>query len=240
MGRLRHELMARATSISISRAIASQVRAPSVVIGNPYDDEVFRKTANRWTDKELVFCGRLVPDKGADLLLKALSILNARKLYPKLTIIGSRSEEPRLRTMVDELGLAGQVIFAGVKTGAELAHHLCAHEIMVVPSLWNEPFGVVALEGIAFGCVIVGSEGGGLKEAIGPCGATFPNGDYDALAAKLEELLSSPQLLAGYRAGASEHLAHHTTEAVGRKYLQVFVAALEGRHREAPDIRRSF
>lgn len=99
----------------------------------------------------------------------------------------------------------------------------------VVPSIWREPFGIVALEGIACGCVVVGSEGGGLKEAIGPCGVTFPNGDAEALPARLEALLSSPQLLVGYRAKAATHLSAYTKAVVAEKYLRIFAAAIQRR-----------
>jgi glycogen synthase len=236
IGKLRHRMIGLATNISISRAIANHVRAPSVVIANPYDDEVFQEISGRPRGRELVFCGRLVPDKGVDLLLQAVSILKSRKLHPDLTIIGSGSEERRLRAMVGELGIARQVTFAGVKTGPELATFLNAHKIMVVPSLWNEPFGVVALEGIACGCVIAGSEGGGLKDAIGPCGATFPNGDCHALAEQLQELLTSSQLLAQYRKNASAHLSRYTRRAIGENYLQIFTAVINGRSRESVSI----
>jgi glycogen(starch) synthase len=239
MGKFRHKMMGRAAGISISRAIANHVRAPSVVIGNPYDDEVFREMPNRRRDKELVFCGRLVPDKGADLLLKSISILKARRVYPELTVIGSGSEERRLRATAGELGIAQQVTFAGVRTGRELSELLNAHKIMVVPSLWNEPFGVVALEGIACGCVVVGSEGGGLREAIGQCGVTFPNGDSDALAERLQDLLISPQLLVQYRGQAPEHLSHYTRTAVGERYLQIFTAVLDGGTSQLESIRGS-
>ena len=61
------------------------------------------------------------------------------------------------------LGLERQVEFTGVLQGETLVRTLNAHRIMVVPSRTPEPFGVVALEGIACGCVVVGSEGGGLS-----------------------------------------------------------------------------
>ena len=70
-GRLKHWLLRRATGVSISRAIAGHV-VPSRVIGNPYDDVVFREMPGLMRYKELVFCGRLVSEKGAALLLNAL------------------------------------------------------------------------------------------------------------------------------------------------------------------------
>jgi glycosyltransferase involved in cell wall biosynthesis len=232
VGRLKHLLLAQATGISISTAVACHLHTPSTVIGNPYEDSVFRAIPGIPRDKEIVFCGRLVSAKGADLLLKALSILGSKHLRPKLTIIGSGPEEPLLKAMTTAVGLADQVTFAGVKTGRELAECLNAHKIMVVPSIWQEPFGVVALEGIACGCVVVGSDGGGLKDAIGPCGVAFPNGDAEALAARLKDLISSSKSLAPYRASAVAHLSAHTKSAVAEKYLQIFDTAINGRSPE--------
>jgi glycogen(starch) synthase len=87
--------------------------------------------------------------------------------------------------------------------------------IVVVPSLWPEPFGIVAREGIACGCVVVGSALGRLPDAIGPCGVAFLNGNHVALAGRLTELLRSPQQIAALRARAAAHLARHTADAVG-------------------------
>ena len=116
--------------------------------------------------------------------------------------------------------------FAGVKSGDELAQLLNAHKVMVVPSRWDEPFGIVALEAVACGCAVVGSAGGGLPEAIGPCGVTFPNNDAVALARALEDLLTNDAKLASLRAGAEAHLARHRPREVARAYLKVFEQAL--------------
>ena len=227
VGRLKRRILARSTNISISTAVAADLRTPSIVIGNPYDDLVFRELPGVPRDRDLVFCGRLVADKGADVLLTALGVLGRRGLSPNLSIIGTGPEEPKLRSMTRELALEKQVTFEGKKVGRELAQCLNAHRIMVVPSIWREPFGIVALEGIACGCAIVGSKGGGLKEAIGPCGLTFPNGDAEALAARLEELVTSPQSLALYRVKATAHLVGYTKGAVAKKYLRIFAAAIQ-------------
>jgi glycosyltransferase involved in cell wall biosynthesis len=100
------------------------------------------------------------------------------------------------------------------------------HRLMVVPSRWQEPFGIVALEGIACGCVVVGSEDGGLRDAIGPCGVTFPNGDAKALAQTLFRLLTDEGRLSGYRTGAEAHLSRHRKAEVAKSYLEVFARAI--------------
>jgi glycosyltransferase involved in cell wall biosynthesis len=215
-----------ATGISISTAIAKHLRPPSIVIPNPYDDEIFTNISNVERTKDVVFVGRLVSGKGADLLLYAMRTLKDRGFELHGTIVGPGPEEMQLRKLATELGLERSIEFAGTKTGGDLVKVLHAHKIMVVPTVWKEPFGIVALEGIACGCVVVGSEGGGLKDAIGPCGVTFPNGDVDALAKALAELLTYPQKMGPYRAAAKAHLALHTRSAVAKAYLRIFESAI--------------
>jgi len=109
-----------------------------------------------------------------------------------------------------------------MQTGETLVRTLNAHEIMVVPSRLAEPFGVVALEGIACGCALIGSERGGLADAIGPCGIVFPNGDATALAQGLKRLLLDGELRRTLRSHAPPHLARHTPAQIAEEYLTVF------------------
>lgn len=215
-----------ATSIAISEAIAHHLHHPSTIIPNPYRDEQFRLLPAIERTKDLVFVGRLVSDKGVDLLLQAVANLSAYNLTPKLTIIGSGVEEAALRQQAKALNLDAQVAFVGSKVGDELVTLLNQHHILVVPSRWHEPFGVVALEGMACGCVVVGSEGGGLKDAIGTGGITVPNGDVDALTQALAHLLKHPDERTRYRNNASKHLANHRQAAVARAYLRVLEEAI--------------
>jgi glycosyltransferase involved in cell wall biosynthesis len=215
-----------ATSIAISQPIADHLNYPSALIPNPYRDSLFRRLPSTARTKELVFLGRLVSDKGLDLLLNAIADLKKRDLFPRLTVIGTGEDNMALWQQALDLGIDSQVTFVGSKVGNELVCLLNEHQILVVPSRWHEPFGVVALEGIACGCVVVGSSGGGLKDAIGNCGITFPNGDQAALAKALARLLTQPALLARYRANAPSHLPKHHQATVAKAYLQVLEEAL--------------
>jgi glycosyltransferase involved in cell wall biosynthesis len=155
------------------------------------------------------------------LILEALITLRSQGQCLTLTIVGSGPEEAALRRLAQQLGLDDQVCFAGVERGHNLARLLNAHRVMVVPSIWLEPFGIVALEGIACGCIVIGSEGGGLKEAIGPCGLTFPNGDVEALTRCLANLFEHPEHWPAFRAAAADHLVQHTPAVAASAYLQV-------------------
>lgn len=220
-GWLKHWAIRKATGIAISKAIASDFSTSCRVIPNPYDDKVFRILPDILRDKDLVFVGRLITDKGVDLLLRSVAVLKVRGLMPSLTIVGGGPEEIRIKELALDLGINRQVVFAGVKRDEELAKILNGHRIIVVPSLCLESFGMVALEGIACGCAVVGSEGGGLKEAIGPCGYTFPNGNVRALSACLEELLTHPKLVENFRYRVDAHLSSYRSQAVVSAYLQV-------------------
>lgn len=225
----RYLLRFAAASISVSRAVADDLGTPSVVVPNSYRDELFRRLPGIGRTGDLVFVGRLVSDKGADVLFDALSLLAAEGLRPRLAVIGDGPELPALRQQAEKLGIPGQVDFLGTRTGEELVELLNRHRVLVVPSRYNEPFGIVALEGIACGCVVVGSEGGGLKDAIGPCGETFRNGDAADLARTLGRLLRHPENDRDYLRHADEHLARHTAGRAAAAYLREMEGALRRR-----------
>ena len=225
--RLKHTVVGQTTSVAISEAVAACFATDSTVIHNPYDARTFFfATSSEERPADLIFLGRLVSEKGVDILLEALAALRTRGLSPTLTIVGAGPELSAMQEMAAALRLHDQVTFAGPKRGEELVALLRRHRILVVPSRSDEPFGVAALEGIACGCVVVGSQGGGLPEAIGPCGLTFPNGDVKALAQALELLLLSPNEQEPLLAQAPHHLAKFHPATIAQAYLNLFHSKL--------------
>ncbi len=215
--RFKRALLPRAKNVAISRAIADDIATPAEIIGNPYDDQVFKLLPGIARDGDIIFVGRLVSDKGADLLLHAVAELNEPK--PSLTIVGVGPEETNLRQLARELKL--EVTFAGAESGGGLAEMLNRYRIIAIPSRWPEPFGVVALEGIACGCVPIGSEQGGLREAIGPCGLTFANGDIAQLSRRLRELLLDSSRRERLHEAAPAHLQQFRASVVAGRYLEI-------------------
>jgi glycosyltransferase involved in cell wall biosynthesis len=224
-GQMKNLLTYLFTNIAVSKALACRIKGRTAVIPNSYRNDVFREIAGHKRDQELVYLGRLVPEKGLDVLLEALARLIREDLQPCLTVIGTGPEGDRLRTRAVELGIHSQVKFVGVQQGEDLARTLNSHRILVIPSTWEEPFGIVALEAIGCGCVVIGTDGGGLPEAIGPCGVIVPRRDAEALATAIRELVINEQLQRRYRAAFHDHLARYTPERLVRAYLNV----LEGR-----------
>ena len=238
--RMKRYVLRYARNVAVSESVARMLPVAASVIGNPYQDELFHVMPGTARDRDLVFVGRLVSDKGVDVLLDALkSLRDGASLRPMVTIVGDGPEREAISQQIRAYGLDDQVVLAGVQQGSDLVKLLNEHKILVVPSRWKEPFGVVALEGIACGCVVVGSADGGLSEAIGPCGVTFPNGDSAELAAALVPLLTSPGEIERYRSGAENHLRQHSVGSIAASYLEVFRDVVENReHRRLGYVRR--
>jgi glycogen(starch) synthase len=220
--RLKRLALRRATNVYISKAVRDHVGYPGSVIPNPYDSLTFRLMPEVKRERSLVFLGRLVSDKGCDLLIQSLAKLRGRGFVPRLTIIGTGSEEDALKEMVTEEKLDDQVLFVGALKGEALAKELNRHQVMVIPSRWEEPFGIVALEGIACGCMVVGSENGGLPEAIGPCGMTFQNENVVDLSQAIQKIFEKRETIQHSPEVISNHLNRHRVEAIAGQYIEIF------------------
>src|SRR5438046_2836554 len=165
--RIKRALLPRVRNVAVSLAIANDINIGAEVIGNPYDDRIFKLIPHAARGRELLFVGRLVSDKGVDVLLRALGILKQQNISACLTIIGCGPEEANLRALACELGLGQAVTFAGETVGPELAELMNRHQIIVIPSRRPEPFGIVAPEGSACGRTGGGTTEGGVSEPMG-------------------------------------------------------------------------
>jgi glycosyltransferase involved in cell wall biosynthesis len=222
---LKLAVLRRCHNVAVSKAIGATIPIRTVIIGNPFQTEEFTELEDGPRIKDIVFLGRLVSQKGCDLALHALSILSKDGFHPSFTVIGDGAELPMLKRQTRELGLEQQVKFLGsLREGR--GKEVAKHKIMVVPSSYAEPFGIVALEGLAAGCVVVASSAGGLPEAVGPCGILFPNGDAKAMASALRELLTDPALRERFLTEKNRHLERFQPKIIAQKYLNLFQTVL--------------
>jgi glycosyltransferase involved in cell wall biosynthesis len=225
--RLKRYLVRHAACISVSRAVAADVKSESIVIGAPYDEELFRQSTAPQRSTELLFVGRLVSSTGVGVLIEALGKLRDLGHTPALTSVGDGPERPALHAQVRALKLEPQVRFVGQRTGTELRDVFCTHHIVVVPSVTPETFGIVAVEAIACGCIVVGSDrAGALPEVIGSWGATFKMGDPAALTDVLAQLLCQPEQMARLREGAASYVSQFASAQVANNYLAIIRRAV--------------
>jgi glycogen synthase len=224
--RIKRGLLWRPRCFSVSRYIADTMPPGSGIIGNPFDSSVFRMVPGTERSRDLLFVGRLVTAKGAEDLLRAFAIVLKRRPQTTLSIIGSGAEEERLHDLANLLGVSRRAQFLGPRGGHDVAEAMNQHKLLVVPSRSRPPeaLGIVALEGIACGCIPVASRMGGLPECVGEAGALFEEGNYEELAEMLICLLNSPELVESYRAKAEEHLTRYRPEAIADAFEANFGA----------------
>jgi glycosyltransferase involved in cell wall biosynthesis len=178
------------------------------------------------------FAGRLVPEKGVDLLLRAVAQLPAQALPAvAVRLLGAGPERVRLLALAHDLGLAGQVTVESAGS-LEMPARLAGLDCLVLPSRsrpnWKEQFGRVLVEAMACGVPVIGSTCGELPHVIGAAGLVFPEEDVAALAAHLRALWQDAALRAQLGARGRERvLAHYTQQQVARQTVEVWRAAAE-------------
>lgn len=142
---------------------------------------------------QLLFVGRLVPEKGCQLLLQAVKKLRDRQHAVVLSVCGDGPYRPSLEALTDRLGLQDTVTFHGSVWGADLVRRMQQADIAVVPSLWVEQFGMTAVEAMSCGLPVVGSNTGGLRWIMAAGGLGFERGDVAGLTEHLEYLVGDQE-----------------------------------------------
>lgn len=141
------------------------------------------------------YAGRLVPEKGVELLLRALARVERKWT---LRVLGSGPLRRPLAALADQLGIVGRVEFTDWVPSIEMPQFYNSLDLLVVPSLtqpnWKEQFGRVLIEAMACGIPVIGSSSGEIPNVLGDAGLVFPEGDVPALAAALRSLIDAPAL----------------------------------------------
>lgn len=209
-------------NIAVNRTLARDLKLPALTIPNPLPGEVDLGPEIADRPRDVVFLGRLVSEKGVPVLLDAIGHLHRRGRAVTATIVGDGPLRSELERHAAGLDLSAPVEFPG-RLAPEQSHPvLRQHKIMVVPSVYREAFGIVTLEGLAAGCMVLASHAGGLPDVVGPCGLTFPMRDSEALARLIENVLADPASTIRFRGAVPAHLEAMRPERLAKRYLEVF------------------
>jgi len=141
------------------------------------------------TRRRVVFAGRIVRQKGVAVLIHA-----AREVDGEFVICGDGRELEAMRRLARATGVQGRVSFKGWLSSEQLAQELANASVVVVPSLWPEPFGLVGIEALAAGRPVIASATGGIGEWLDDdvSGLCVKPGDVHELAQALNQLLADP------------------------------------------------
>jgi glycogen(starch) synthase len=175
----------------------------------------------------LVFVGRLIPEKGADVALDAFAAIRARFPAARLSVAGDGGERDALERRAAALGVADAVDMLGWVRPADVPALLADATLVLMPSRWREPFGLVAVEAALQGRAVVGTAAGGLAEVIedGVTGRLVARNDAEAVAAAAMALLANGPALAAMGARARER-------ALAMFSIEPAVDALDGLYRQ--------
>jgi len=164
-----------------SRLVANGMAADRIVVKPPKIHLASSGASVLPVIPDLLFVGQLIRGKGVNLLLEALARMGSKRT---LDIVGAGNMEGELKALADQLGIANRVRFHGFQNNPQ--DWMAAANCVVVPSFWQEPYGLVAAEAVALGKKVVAFAIGGLPEACQGRATLVPPGDVEALALALE------------------------------------------------------
>ncbi|MGH7566167.1 MAG: glycosyltransferase family 4 protein [Gemmatimonadota bacterium] len=213
--------------VPISESIAARLREGGFTVDRPIAPGVASREPRPplASPPTVAFAGRLAREKGAEVLLRALPAVIARVPDAQLVVAGDGPEFRRLRRLATELGIDGRTRFLGHVGSEQLDAVLAPAWVQAVPSLWDEPFGLVAPEAMMRGTAVVASAAGGPAESVvhGETGLLVPGGDPDALADALARVLSSRETAEAMgAAGRRRALSDFQESAFIEAFLQIY------------------
>jgi D-inositol-3-phosphate glycosyltransferase len=215
----------------VDRALFHPALAVEALGGSVPNAQPLRARPARTARPGILTLGRIQPLKGQDLAIRALATIPAER-RPLLTIAGAptpgeKKYERSLHTLVDDLGLGGDVVFVGTQTRQAAAALIRESALLLIPS-HSETFGLVALEAAASGTPVIASNSTGTGSSVShlSTGMLLPTRDPAAWGAAIDSLLGDPAGLAALSASAARHAALHTWRLTAELTLEAYRRAL--------------
>lgn len=194
------------------------------------------RTARAGGATRLLYVGQLAEPKGVHTAIEAFRLLAGdgnRDIT--LTIAGGTifpEYAARLRSLVSSAGLEQRVYFTGLLPREQLPDLYQAHDILIFPSAWEEPFSITLLEALASGLAVVGTTTGGSAEILRHeiNALVFPKEDAPACAALVRRLLDQPALFERVRLAGRQTVEQHfrIETMIARIEQSLLAAAGEG------------
>ena len=206
-------LCANSEAVSLLRRFGFAGPCP-VIPANGVDVGLFHPLGPLTTQAHFGYVGRMAVEKGLEDAIAAVESL--ADLGATLTLIGDGPHRAALQQFVAQRGAQARVRFVDPLRGEALVAALATLRALVLPSqttrTWKEQFGRVLTEAMACGVPVIGSDSGAIPEVIDDAGLTFPEGDVDALAARMRRIACDDALAAQLRDRGLQRVHEHYTQ----------------------------
>lgn len=157
----------------------------------PLSDQRVRPNPQNRDIKNVAIVGRIDKTKGVSDAIQALSLLPDDY---NLTIAGEGPDRARVQSLAQRLGVAHRIEFTGWVTTDSIYEILASAGVLLVPSLWDEPFGAVGGEAFRVGTPAIAYDVGGISEwCIEPAGTLVPRGDIESLSTSIRTVASDEE-----------------------------------------------
>ncbi|WP_439566395.1 glycosyltransferase, partial [Gloeocapsopsis crepidinum] len=183
------------------------------------------------------FLGRLVPEKGIDILFAAARQLQEQGLKFKITLCGSGIAEASLKDNAETQQIADAIAWRGAIRHEQAPAEISKFDVLVLPSRstsdWKEQFGHVLIEAMAMGVPVIGSSCGEIPNAIGRSDLVFQEGDAFGLAAILKRMICDSawrQEVKQYGISRVQQLYSH--EQIAQRLLNLWQTAINQKQAE--------
>jgi phosphatidylinositol alpha-mannosyltransferase len=193
-------------------------------IPNGVDLDAYTPAKKGTIKKDILYVGRLEKRKGVKYLIDAYSILQQTITDQRLIIAGDGPDKEKLIRLVDEYGLHDKVDFLGFVTEDEKKKLLRECALFVSPALYGESFGIVLIEAMASGAVVIGGNNIGYASVLSGRGATGLVNPLDAelFASRLELLLTDEDLRTLWLAWAAEDVKKYSYKHIVKSYENIY------------------
>jgi len=171
-------------------------------------------------DKVVLFMGRLTLQKGPDYFVHAAKKVLEHEKNVKFVICGNGDMEPSIVNKVAEMGLAGNVLFAGFLQGQDVERAYKMADVYVMPSV-SEPFGITPLEAMSNGVPTIISRTSGVSEVIRHC-LLVDFWDIDDISSKIISVLRYSQLTESLKENAFSEIRHFNWNIPAQKCIDIY------------------
>ncbi len=196
---------------------------PSPAPRDTFQDEVSPR------EPIVLFVGRITPHKGLKYLLRAMAIVGQPA---RLIVAGDGYDMANMRRLTAALGIADRTEYVGVIGRAEVDALYRRASVLVVPSVWPEPWGLIGPESMASGLPVVAFRSGGIPEWLvdGVTGFLVEPRDVGGLASRIDQLVGDPELVRRFgSAGRAAAQARFTVQVHADALVDVFHQAIDRR-----------